>query len=140
MKAIRTQNSKKHFAITISMLLFLFVFSAVSSAQQSSGSKTSSNTEVYSLLFEYSETQLSELKAIDFDMGTIVSYSFPRYEEVKLMVFDKYGKEITTLVEGEQNPGSYSVDLTSMNLSKGTYYYQLTVGDEKDLKKFVIAY
>ena len=140
MKAIRTQNSKKHFAITISMLLFLFVFSAVSSAQQSSGNKTSSNTEVYSLLFEYSETQLSELKAIDFDMGTIVSYSFPRYEEVKLMVFDKYGKEISTLVEGEQNPGSYSVDLTSMNLSKGTYYYQLTVGDEKDLKKFVIAY
>jgi hypothetical protein len=138
MKAIRTQNSKKHFAITISMLLFLFVFTAVSSAQQSSGSKISPTSGTYSLLFDYTENQLSELKAIEFEQSTIVSYSFPRYEEVTFIVFDKYGKEIKTLVEGEQNPGSYNIDLGSLNLASGVYYYQLSIGDDKDLKKIVI--
>ena len=46
---------------------------------------------------------------------------------VKLVVFDITGKEITKLVNQEQSAGTYEVDFNGSNYSSGIYFYSLTV-------------
>ena len=58
---------------------------------------------------------------------------------VKIIVYDQLGKEITTLVNENLSPGSYEVDWNASNVSGGIYYYSLTAGDFKDTKKMILV-
>jgi photosystem II stability/assembly factor-like uncharacterized protein len=49
--------------------------------------------------------------------------------DVKLIVYDILGKEITTLVNESLQPGAYEVTFDGSNLPSGIYFYQLRVGD-----------
>ena len=49
---------------------------------------------------------------------------------VSLKVFDVLGNEIATLVNEQQQPGTYEVEFNvgqAISLSSGVYYYQLRV-------------
>lgn len=48
---------------------------------------------------------------------------------VKLTVYDLLGREITTLVNEQMQPGSYSVDWDASNYPSGVYFYKLEAGD-----------
>lgn len=61
-----------------------------------------------------------------------------QYSVIKLIVYDLNGKEITTLVNREMQPGSYEVTFDASNLSSGTYFYKLETNDFKDSKKFIL--
>jgi len=57
---------------------------------------------------------------------------------VKLIVFDILGKEISTLVNAEQLPGTYEVTFDGSNLPSGVYFYKLSAGDFTDTKKLLL--
>ncbi len=57
---------------------------------------------------------------------------------VQLKVYNVLGKEITTLVNKHQNPGTYKITFDATNLSSGVYYYQLKVGDFVKTRKMIL--
>ncbi|MEO8665397.1 MAG: YCF48-related protein [Ignavibacteria bacterium] len=79
-----------------------------------------------------------------FNPKTIINYELPsnvngQRADVKLIVYDLLGKEIVTLVDAKQNPGSYSIDFDGSNLPSGIYFYKLSAGGNiVDSKRMVL--
>jgi aminopeptidase N len=57
---------------------------------------------------------------------------------VTLKVFDVLGKEVATLVNGEMNPGRYTVQWDAGSLPSGVYLYRLQAGQFAETKKLVL--
>ena len=55
-----------------------------------------------------------------------------------LRIYDVLGREITTLVNKEQNPGKHRVDFNASQLANGVYYYQLKFGNLIQTKKMIL--
>jgi len=80
-----------------------------------------------------------------FNPATTIDYSIPNVMDVKfasitntrLIIYDILGREVATLVNAKQNPGSYSVIFDASNLSSGIYFYKLSYGDLVLIKKMI---
>jgi trimeric autotransporter adhesin len=61
-----------------------------------------------------------------FNPTTVVRYQLPGASNVRLVVFDLLGREVSTLVNERQGPGSYEVKFNASGLASGVYLYRLT--------------
>jgi photosystem II stability/assembly factor-like uncharacterized protein len=57
---------------------------------------------------------------------------------ITLKVFDILGKEITTLINEQLQPGVYEVEFNGSNLPSGVYFYRLLAGDYMAVKKMLL--
>ncbi|MFH1528712.1 MAG: T9SS type A sorting domain-containing protein, partial [Bacteroidota bacterium] len=61
---------------------------------------------------------------------------------VVLKVYDILGKEVTTLVNDQKQPGTYEVEFNSLSiggkLPSGVYFYQLKVASFSEVKKMIL--
>ncbi|HEX9656038.1 MAG TPA: DUF4331 family protein [Bacteroidota bacterium] len=64
-----------------------------------------------------------------FNPSTTIKYHVSRNDVVKLKVYNGLGQEVATLVNGEQTPGTYSVQWDARGVASGTYYYRMEVGN-----------
>ena len=63
-----------------------------------------------------------------FNPTTRIDYEIPFESNVKLIVFDMLGKEVSELVNSNlQKAGYYSVQFNAANLTSGMYFYKLIV-------------
>ncbi len=60
-----------------------------------------------------------------FNPSTAIRYSISMDDHVSLKVYDLYGREVATLVDGLQPAGSYNVLFDGSSLASGTYLYVL---------------
>jgi hypothetical protein len=56
---------------------------------------------------------------------------------VNLVVYDVLGREVATLVEGNQKPGRYEVIFDGSKYVSGNYFYILKAGDYTAAKKMM---
>ncbi|MCU7497475.1 MAG: T9SS type A sorting domain-containing protein [Ignavibacteria bacterium] len=79
-----------------------------------------------------------------FNPVTKISYSLPKQSSVKLIIYNSIGQEITTLVNGLQPAGNYSVNFDGSGLSSGIYFYSIEAKSEngnevfKSIKKMAL--
>ncbi|MDP1994470.1 MAG: T9SS type A sorting domain-containing protein, partial [Ignavibacteria bacterium] len=73
-----------------------------------------------------------------FNPSTSIQYSVVGSQYVSLKVFNVLGKEVALLVNEKQEPGTYTVDFTSANLSGGAYFYRLQAGEFMQTKKMIL--
>jgi len=73
-----------------------------------------------------------------FNPTTNIRYSVPNSEHVTLKVYDMLGKEVATLVDGQQTAGSYVADFDAASLANGVYVYRLQAGSFSSAKKMVV--
>ncbi len=73
-----------------------------------------------------------------FNPTTTIQYTVPIAAKVILKVYDVIGKEITTLVNSEHQPGFYHVKFDASKLSSGIYYYRISSGSFTDIKKMLV--
>ncbi len=78
-----------------------------------------------------------------FNPITTIKYSIPINEKretrnVKLIVYDILGREISTIVNEKQKPGNYEVKFHTSNLPSGVYYYSMKIGNFLDVKKMIL--
>ena len=65
-----------------------------------------------------------------FNPSTTIAYAIPADGHVELTLFNTLGQQVATLAEGWRMAGSYSVAIDASDLSAGTYFYHLRVGDQ----------
>jgi 5-hydroxyisourate hydrolase-like protein (transthyretin family) len=58
--------------------------------------------------------------------------------DVKLIIYDVLGREVTTLVNKELKPGSYEVEFHGGNYTSGIYFYKLETADFSEVRKMVL--
>ncbi|MGA2622979.1 MAG: T9SS type A sorting domain-containing protein [Bacteroidota bacterium] len=81
-----------------------------------------------------------------FNPTSTISYSLPQKSFVTLKLYDLLGREVRTLVNGEQEPGNYSRILDASDLPSGVYFYRLQAGNPSassghgftDIKKMLL--
>ena len=69
---------------------------------------------------------------------TAVTLSGVEESNVTLKVYDILGREVATLVNSEQMPGSYSVVFNASGLTSGLYFYKLSSGGFISTKKMIL--
>jgi len=73
-----------------------------------------------------------------FNPSTVISYQLPVSAQVSLKVYDVLGNEVASLVNLQQEAGSYNVTLDASTLASGTYIYRLIAGDYVAVKKMAV--
>lgn len=69
---------------------------------------------------------------------TTLAYALPSAQRVKLSLYDLQGREVRTLVDGEQPSGRYEVEITAKTLPTGVYFYRLQAGGQSLQKKLLL--
>jgi hypothetical protein len=72
-----------------------------------------------------------------FNPATTIQFALPKSSYVSLKVYDALGRELTTLVSQELNPGYFTIRWNA-NVSSGIYFYQLRAGSYVETKKMVL--
>ncbi len=73
-----------------------------------------------------------------FKDKTVIKYCIAYTTKVELSVYNSEGKLIETLVDKEQNAGSYEVEFNSGLLQEGAYYYQLKTYNYLENKEMIL--
>jgi hypothetical protein len=78
-----------------------------------------------------------------FSRQTNISYQLSKPGRIKLSVYNIAGQLVKTIVNGEQQAGSYVVkwdrrDHNNKQVSAGIYIYQLNVGDKMQSRKMIV--
>jgi hypothetical protein len=78
-----------------------------------------------------------------FNPSTIISYSLPTNSFVSLIIYDLLGREVKTLVNNDQNSGTYKVQWNGENnfgskVSSGLYIYTIRSGQFNESRKMVL--
>lgn len=60
-----------------------------------------------------------------FNPSTTIQYTISKAGNVKLLVFDITGRQVSELLNQRQNAGSHTVSFDAENLSSGIYFYRL---------------
>src|SRR4030095_9473649 len=77
-----------------------------------------------------------------FNPTTIIKYELFEASFVKLKVFDLIGKEIATLVESNQAPGTYSIEFDASkysSLTSGIYFYKLETEVSTEVREMILT-
>ena len=90
------------------------------------------------------EYSLSQNYPNPFNPSTNFSYSVPNKTDVRIVVYDLFGKEIKTLVNESKEVGTYNItwngrDNNNRQVSTGVYFYKMQAsGFQKTMKMMLM--
>jgi photosystem II stability/assembly factor-like uncharacterized protein len=89
-----------------------------------------------------SEFKLYQNYPNPFNPSTVISYQIPSVRTsgsipVQLKIYDITGREIKTLINEVQSPGTYKIYFNGSNLSSGIYIYRITATSLETGRQFV---
>jgi hypothetical protein len=73
-----------------------------------------------------------------FNPATNINYEIPEKAFVSIKVFNLLGQEVATLINKEQNSGSYSLKFDGHNLPSGLYIYQINTAKFNQTRKMLL--
>jgi len=73
-----------------------------------------------------------------FNPATQISYTIPKASTVTLTIYDLLGREVTTLVNGKNEPGVHFISWNALNVSSGVYFYRIVAGSFVQTKKMML--
>ena len=74
-----------------------------------------------------------------FNPTTAIRYQLSAVSDVKLIVYDILGREVTVLVNERKPPGRFEVEFNAAGLASGVYLYKLTAGNFVQVRKMVLV-
>ena len=96
-------------------------------------------TSVYQILNEVPQRYaLDQNYPNPFNPATTISYSIPNAARVTLKIYNLLGQEVETLVDLQQNAGSYKVVFDASRLATGVYFYRLKADNFVSVKKMLL--
>ncbi len=74
-----------------------------------------------------------------FNPATRIGFSLPGADHVSLTVYNMLGQTVATLVDGAMNAGTFEVTFDATEYPSGVYYYSLSAGEFRSLKKMLLV-
>ncbi len=74
-----------------------------------------------------------------FNPSTVISYQLPMTSKVSLRIYDLLGREIATLVNGEQSAGWKEVQWNASGFASGIYLVRMQAGSFVETKKILLT-
>jgi beta-glucuronidase len=71
--------------------------------------------------------------------SSTISYGIPTRSHVVLSVFNTLGQKVADLVNGDEEPGFYSVRFDATGLASGVYFYRLRAGSHVQTRKMIVV-
>lgn len=100
-----------------------------------SGSRKAISVESTSLPKSFG---LSQNYPNPFNPTTRIDYQLPNDAHVTIKVYDVLGREVATLVDGQQTAGYHEVSFNGASLASGIYFYKMTAGNYTAVKKLML--
>jgi hypothetical protein len=91
---------------------------------------------------EIAESKLYQNTPNPFNPTTSISYELFSATKVMLKIYSLDGKEIETLIDDFQGPGTYKIEFNAgkhTELSSGIYFYKLQTDRSSDIKKMIFT-
>ena len=73
-----------------------------------------------------------------FNNTTAITFQIPKDYFVVLKIYDVLGNELKTLIQENKKAGDYTITFSTDDLSSGIYFYKLTAGEYKSIKKLML--
>ena len=73
-----------------------------------------------------------------FNPTTTIKYDIAKHSQVKLIVYDILGRQVSVLVNKEQKAGKYTIQYNANRLSSGIYFYRLQAGNYTKVYKMIV--
>lgn len=73
-----------------------------------------------------------------FNPSTTIRYGLPSRARVVLTIYNTLGQQVSTLVQGEQDPGYHEVRFDGSTLPSGVYFYRIRAGSFVGTKKCLL--
>jgi len=73
-----------------------------------------------------------------FNPSTVISYQLASVSNVRLIVYNTLGQEVTVLVNELQQSGKYQIQFNAQHLANGLYFYRLRANDFISTKKMIL--
>lgn len=74
-----------------------------------------------------------------FNSETIIRFELPARMPAKLAVFDLMGRQVAQIVNNEtMNPGMHSIQFNGKGIASGTYFVELTAGNQTSTRKILL--
>jgi hypothetical protein len=83
---------------------------------------------------------LSQNKPNPFSDNTIIDFTIPRDEPVKLTLMNQYGAVVRVLVDEQRMAGNHQVVINGKHLPSGMYIYILKAGDFVKTSKMIVIH
>lgn len=74
-----------------------------------------------------------------FNPETNISYVLKSATNVKITVYDRLGREVGILFDGQQTEGEHSIVFNGANLTSGIYFYRIKTSEKTEVRKMVLA-
>jgi parallel beta-helix repeat protein len=106
--------------------------------------QTRINTIVVGVIESPKESQLPTTVVLaqnypnPFNPSTTIKYDLPRDTRVSLKIYDVLGREVATLVNGEERAGYKSIEWNASGFTSGVYFYRLEAGSFVSVKKLLL--
>ena len=73
-----------------------------------------------------------------FNPTTTISFDLPEAADVTLIVYDVEGRTVAELANRRFDRGRHSVPFDGRNVATGVYFYRLSAGDYKEIRKMIL--
>jgi uncharacterized protein (TIGR00288 family) len=137
------------FVNACSKFLFLDQESKQNGTVQTKSKNIKSDTKLINLLRQAIESTEEDKLPSDFVLkqnypnpfnpSTMIEFSIKNNSKVNLSIYDVLGRKVTTLINGNLQAGTHEVNFEGQDISSGIYFYSLTVGNAKVVKKMTFA-
>jgi hypothetical protein len=74
-----------------------------------------------------------------FNPVTTIQYSIPRNGQVRLIVYDVFGRQVDVLESGVKSAGNYKVNFDASRLASGVYMYRLQADGFSIVRKMLVV-
>ncbi|KAB2845415.1 MAG: T9SS type A sorting domain-containing protein, partial [Melioribacteraceae bacterium] len=69
---------------------------------------------------------------------TTINYTLAKSANSSLKVYDVFGREVATLFEEYKSAGNYKIEFNAGDIASGVYFYVLSAGEFRDVKKLIL--
>jgi hypothetical protein len=73
-----------------------------------------------------------------FNPYTTIKFSIPKTDNVKIILFDITGKEISVIAQNKYPAGTYSIKFDASGLTSGVYFYKILTDKFTEVKKMIL--